>query len=450
MDAQGGVHAAFSGYSVDPNTSTYPVYYLYCAANCADPANWVWTRVGQVGMGASDCDGVRLGLDPQGRPRLMWYYLSSPLAAQGTWHYAECNANCTNAGSWADYAVVDVDPYRGFPGKGRYFALDPQGRPHFIYRDLTGTYYALCDGNCASGGQWRAFRLNESLHLYDASLAFSSSGMARLAYRTGNYLAYYEYVGDANYAVDPANSWSGGLFFTLGSEPMYSLRLDAQNRPRLAIYTNGRLSYAWCQSGCGTVGNWSTYSLGLPSEYGKDVDLAIDAQGRPHLAYNVDGAGSSSVYGLGYARCTGNCETTNSTWETIIVDDADHLDTVAPIPAKPGCQSSWLHVGLSPSLGIDAAGNARIAYNTQHYQGITCGLHMDVTLVRLAAIDGGGITPPPTRKPPIVPPTVVPKPTFQLTPVLTGTPPTPTRTQTPRPSPSGKTHIPMVLAGWRK
>lgn len=70
--------------------------------------------------------------------------------------------------------------------------------------------------------------------------------MARLAYRTGNYLAYYEYVGDANYAVDPANSWSGGLFFTLGSEPMYSLRLDAQNRPRLAIYTNGRLSYAWC------------------------------------------------------------------------------------------------------------------------------------------------------------------------------------------------------------
>lgn len=434
VDDDGGVHAALSGFTpiTFNGVTLYPVYYGYCAEDCANPASWSWTIAGQVGMGASDCDGVRLALDPQGRPRLMWYYLESPLASVGYWEYAECNANCLDNASWTVADAITVNPL-AFPGKGRYFALDPQGRPRFIYREVNawagraGTYYRFCNANCADGGTWSEYRLNESF-LYDASLAFNASGLARLAYRTGDYLAYYE-------NLDGANAWSGGFFFNLGVDASFSLRLDSHDRPRLAIFngssgtapTTDRLSYAWCQTGCDSVGNWTLQDLGLPEDYGKDVDMVLDAQDRPHLAFNVDYIGSPSVYGLGYARCTANCESSAATWQAAMVETSDELDATQPIPpATQGCYSYWLETGKRPSLAVDAAGNVRIGYNCVHYQGggACSRVDPDIRLVRLAIMDGdddgdGG----------------------SPTPTVTRTPP---RIVTPRPDQTEQLHVPVI------
>jgi len=419
VDAAGGVHAAMSGYTAVPG-NIYPVYYGYCAENCADAASWGWTIAGQVGMGASDCDGVRLALDPQGRPRLMWYFLASPIGDDpGYYEYAECDANCLDNASWKVVDAITVNPV-AFPWRGRYFALDPQGRPRFVYREVnawegrTGTYYRYCDANCAdeTDGTWHEYRLNEEF-LSDTSLAFTSSGLARLAYRTGDYLAYYE-------NLDGANSWSGGFFFDLGSGASFALRVDSQDRPRLAIYNgyrdggpdDDRLSYAWCQTGCDVVENWNVHDLGLPEDYGKDVDLVLDAQDRPHLAYNVDYIGSPSVAGLGYARCSDGCETDAPSWQAGMIETSDALDAAEPIPpTTQGCYSFWLDVGERPSLAIDAAGNVRIGYNCVHYQGggACSRVDDDIHRVRLAAMDtddgggddgggdDGGNTPPPDQ-----------------------------------------------------
>jgi len=396
VDAAGGVHAAMSGYTAVPGTSIYPVYSGYCASGCADAAHWQWAVIGQVGLGASDIGVVRLALDPQGRLRLMWFYLASPLANQGTWHYAECDASCSEVGSWTDYAVVDVNSL-GSPGEGRYFALDHLGRPHFVYLDLNGshkgTFHAFCDANCANGGEWREYRLNEG-YQYNSSLVFTSSGLARLAYRTGDYLAYYE-------NLDGENTWGGGFFFDLGYDASFSLRLDSQDRPRLAIYSgyqdgepdNDQLSYAWCQDGCDVATSWSEYRLGLPDDFGMDVDLVLDAQDRPHVAFHTDYIGSPGIYGLGYARCVGGCESGSPIWRGVIVDTPEHLDQVAPMPAEEGCEPGWLYIGVRPSLAVDVSGQVHIGYDCQHYQGITCDAHNDVNLVRLASVDSS-YTPP--------------------------------------------------------
>ena len=230
VDANGGVHAAMSGFTPLTDTTIYPVYYGYCAADCAGAGSWAWTIVGQVGLGASDVAGVRLALDPQGRPRIMWFYLAGPIGDDpGYWEYAECDDNCLENASWTVVDVVTVNPVAS-PGDGHYFALDHLGRPRFIYREIdayagrTGTYYRYCDADCTEEGTWFERRINTEL-LYDPSLAFTSTGQPRIAYRTGDQLAYVE-------SSNGGQTWSGDLFYTLGSGATFTLRLDAQNRPR--------------------------------------------------------------------------------------------------------------------------------------------------------------------------------------------------------------------------
>ncbi|MHB0875579.1 MAG: hypothetical protein ACYC5O_06010, partial [Anaerolineae bacterium] len=155
----------------------------------------------------------------------------------------------------------------------------------------------------------------------------------------------------------------------------FRLALDVSDRPRLALYT-GQLStppavtpkslyYLWCNSGCGdaAVAAWDGYSVGLPDDVGAGVDLAMDLQNRPHLAYE------DPTLGLGYARCTSGCETANPVWQTSVVDGNSALDLSEPVPLLSGCTQRHWYAGKNPSLALDAAGNPRIGFEAEHLQG---------------------------------------------------------------------------------
>ncbi|CAG0935029.1 hypothetical protein TFLX_03853 [Thermoflexales bacterium] len=400
VDAAGGVHLGFSAYTA--MGGAWPAYYAYCAANCQNAANWTTTIVGDLGTWGGS---TRLILDAAGHPRLLWFNETS-ISGPGVFQYAECNTACTNAANWTRVNAATTSSVAGSSYFSRYFVLDQQGHPRFIYTDTDashpGTYYAYCDTGCStSSTNWHEVQISSAYLLYEFSLVFDSNNGIHLAYRDAT--AYPDTLG---YGVCTSNctnadNWNSITLTDLGSGAAFSLRVDTQRRPRLAFYTgylgsgnpaNNLVEYVWCNTTCLQIANWDSYAVGLPASYGAEVDLALDQQNRPHLAYYVDDV-VHSAYGLGYATCTTDCETQSAAWQAQFVETSNELDASDPIPIQSGCSiSSWLEVGHTPVLALDAGGNPRIGYTAQHYQGGTCTIHSDMRLVRFAR--AGNSTPP--------------------------------------------------------
>jgi hypothetical protein len=122
--------------------------------------------------------------------------------------------------------------------------------------------------------------------------------------------------------------------------------------------------------------------LGLPFTHGEaGVDLALDSQDRPRLAYH---APLAAGYGLYYAWCNTNCEASAQGWQEQEVEPSEQVNQELPIPPSAGCSfplcdpprppctiSSWNN-GVRPAQGLDPAGNPRLAYDTDHEQGGSC------------------------------------------------------------------------------
>ncbi len=394
VDATGGIHMGFTAYT--SVGGAWPAYYAYCASNCATAANWTTIVVGDVGTWGGY---TRLALDAAGQPRLLWFNETS-ISGPGVFQYAECNSACTNPASWTKINAASTASVVG-PSYSRYFALDQQGHPRFIYTDTdsyhSGTYYAYCDSACSTAAaNWHEVQISNAYLLYEFSLVFDTANGVHLAYRdaTGSpdSLGYAE----CSTTCSNAANWNSTSLIDLGSGAAFSLRVDAQHRPRLAFYTgylgasdpnNRVLVYAWCNTACTQDSNWDNYALGLPAYYGAEVDLALDQQGHPQVAYYVDDV-SNSIYGLGYAACTANCETQSAAWQAQMVETSDELDASDPVPVKSGCSiSSWLEVGRVPLLALEAGSHPRIGYTAQHYQGGTCTIQSDLRLVRFALVN---------------------------------------------------------------
>jgi hypothetical protein len=232
--------------------------------------------------------------------------------------------------------------------------------------------------------------------LYEFSLVFDTANGVHLAYRNAaNFPDTLDYAECAS-GCGTASNWKSVTLTDLGSGEALSLGVDGSNRPRLAFYTgyvgsgdpdNDLLVYAWCDTTCTQDASWDNSTVGLPADYGAEVDLVLDQQGHPHLAFYVDDV-SGSNYGLGYAACTANCETQAAAWQAQMAETADDLDASDPVPVTSGCSISiWLEVGRSPSLALDTSGRPRLGYTAKHYQGGTCTVHSDMQLVHFASVN---------------------------------------------------------------
>ena len=392
VDASGGMHAAYVHFV--PGAEHPPAVYTSCsggAARCADAANWRSVQLADLAR------EVQLQLTPAGQPRLLIVTDSAVYANGKDYWYAACDAGCENQAQWSltrvaashGTAVTDFDEEAR---PQRYFALDPQGRPRFLYRDRNyfyrepdhlGTYYVACDANCTDAANWTETRLNfmiqEDFRFVEESwwhpaLAFTSTGQPRViaelyaknedGSEAPSGLYYFECDG----GCDSRAGWSRFWVLELGSGPSpysgWDLELDAANRPHIALFTadgaqhqiDHELIYLRCDGDCLADSGWKGTTLGLPVTDGQAPDLELDKQARPRIAY---GAGRGD---LGYAWCDSACETSDTQWKSKVVETAEAMEAANPQALPLHCDNDLWH-GARPVLALDAAGSPRIAYD---------------------------------------------------------------------------------------
>ena len=361
VDGSGGIHLAFYN---DAN-----IYYAHCAVNCSDPANWLELPLFAAGNYPS-LDKPTLGVDASGRPRLMWY---ADYSGDDNYYYAECNANCTDsAANWASVAVASLGGY-DYPHNVRYAALDTQGRPRLVYEMSNypdyGFNYLTCDAGCTTASNWQTTAVTTPNLQPDMNLqlVFDQNSRPRvLGYDDDNSVLVYA---ECNSDCSTAANWGSVALFDVGYyfDYDFALRLDAGGHPRIAYYlkdssNNVLLYYAWSNANSLTITGWSSYSLNYLTNDELSLDLALDSQGRPSVAFATD------ELDLSYVTCTANCETTSSTWQQQFIETSDDLNASDPIATNPGCLSStWMVIGY-PSLALDAANNPNVSYWVRHGQ----------------------------------------------------------------------------------
>lgn len=401
VDGQSGIHVVFTIYTGTDDHGQQPATYAYCPSDCANKASWSFTRLGDAVQDA------RLALDPNGRPRLILFGpVYDPDWPRMRYQYAACDSGCTNSANWTITTVatpIEPTATREY-NNNRYFALDRQGRPAFIYTDTIqnnhpGTFYMSCQAGCTNVNNWIETTLTTGALFDKPSLAFTPSGRPRLAFgfvdENSDLLLSYAQCDQG--CTDGAN-WSGTPLVQIHGSAKYSLAVDSNGGSRMAVYSgsygyapfqDNQLFYLWCDSQCSTAQGWFFHNTGMSFGSGDGVDLVLDGLDRPRLSFETSGQG------LGYAWCDTGCQSDNPVWQHREVESQASLaDDYEVLPIHRCTVSTWFN-GQRSSLALDPAGNPRIAYDAQHWWYGTedvggvptpCN-YQDVTVTRISILD---------------------------------------------------------------
>lgn len=385
IDGSGGYHAAYVHYV--PEVERPAAVYAYCSGTaCKDKANWR-----EVAL-LDKTREVQVAVTAAGQPRLLIVTSSDVYNGGKDYHYAECNANCTDRTSWKVTRVFSSWGTDTFDTSNdrvpqRSFALDPQGRPRFFYQDRNyfykepdhyGAFYAYCNTNCTIAANWRETEVGRFIN-YDAevfkepSLTFTSTGQPRVVSRVfaknadgsnaPDGLYYYE----CNGGCDQTANWKRTFLIPAGNGsypfPGWDIELDAQNRPRVVIFTGAdidpeqyerHLLYLWCDGDCTNPDNWFFNSLGHDRDDGEAPDLELNPQDQPRVAW-IDDTGN-----LGYSWCNANCQSDTPQWQGKVIETEATWRQEFPQAIPLNCEAD-LWTGIAPVLKLDGAGNPRIA-----------------------------------------------------------------------------------------
>ncbi|HWQ14453.1 MAG TPA: hypothetical protein VNL77_16755 [Roseiflexaceae bacterium] len=420
IDAAGGMHAAYAYFTA--HVEHPPAVYTYCpgpASACATPAGWSAVQLGDL------ANEVQLALTPAGQPRLLIVTSSTVFPGGKDYYYAACDAGCTSQAGWTltlilstdGTAIQDVNNDR-LPQ--RSFALDPQGRPRFVYQDRNylhaepdhiGAYYAWCDEQCTDAANWFEVRIGRAIEeqfrrdyeIFDTpALAFTADGSPRLVARVFGFnedgsaapSGLYYFACDA--ACDTHEGWQRVFLLDTGGgsfpHPTWDLALTADGRPRIALFTGdglqqdeieNRLLYLWCDEICLDQAGWFFNFVGLARGSGQSADLELDGAGRPRTAW------ITSLGDLGYAWCNTACETDQAQWQQQVVETEAMLKQEFPQAIPPHCDTdTW--EGLAPALALDGQGSPRITYdvsvNARCYYDDTPGDPTDPPVIRFEPV----------------------------------------------------------------
>lgn len=383
VDAQGGSHMAYRYYV--PAAEHPQVVYAYCpppASGCGDPAKW--SRVALY----DGVEEVQLELTPAGKPRLL-VLIGASQGQDAFFAYAECDASCLSVDGWNAIGVQtkrDVigtvpNPYT----PRRYFELDPQGRPRFVYYDANyaaepdhaGGFYLWCDAACTTEGSWSEIRFTQELpgqfetrreSLSEPVLKFTHDGRPRILAQLNpirdpdTELRFDLYYIGCDSACESPDSWRRVQLIERGSgyEPAWDLELDpATDSPRAVSYQSGqrKLLYHQCDGDCFSPGSWQTLLL-RDDGWGMGADLKLDRQGRPRLAL------LNTARGLGVLACDRDCAQVAS-WRERFAETLADLDKAYPIARPVTCNNGLWYV-YAPSLALDPAGNASVIYDAAY------------------------------------------------------------------------------------
>jgi hypothetical protein len=198
-------------------------------------------------------------------------------------------------------------------------------------------------------------------------LVFTADGRPRVFAQDGGTFADPEskliYL-ECNRECDSGANWrrSDPIVGTGNGSEVYgwSAAIDAQGRPRLAIYPRGGpFIYAWCAAACTSADNWAGDTLDFGQGSGASAAIALDAQGRPRIAFR-DGAAN-----LGYAWCDADCEGEGAQWKKLLAEDSNSILEELNVPILPTCVRGGWFGGMRISLALDAAGNPRIGSDAE-------------------------------------------------------------------------------------
>jgi hypothetical protein len=372
IDPANGIHVAYSSRSGDASI------YGYCPSACT-----ATDKITTLSINGAVFGVVYLALTPAGQPRLL---LTEDVSGSPNYRYAECNANCTNGASWSISGRLGEGSYSSSDIEASHpFALDAQGRPRFSYsislpNGTLETYLVSCDTDCLTSGNWSQVKVGDE-YRDNLWLEIDPNGLPRLAYAAKVTDAQFNVTDRLHYLECASASCD------MHAEPVelqifqgrgvFSMKLDAAGHPRIAENPGwDRIFYAACDANCGSAGQWIYQDIGLPDtlnghflmqgELG--VDLTLDAQGRPRIAYH-----SGFIGELGFAWCDANCTDGTQYWHYDVIGSRADSDAELGhirlrcdncVPRLPDCVSDW-DVGYWPRLAVAANGDLRVVYESQ-------------------------------------------------------------------------------------
>lgn len=314
LDSQGHAHISYL------NEDTHEVRYAY-----QDGEGW---QIERVDNGFARM--TSLALDALGRPHIA-YWAGAP-------DYDLRHATRDTQG-WQVETVDDQSDIGSAPS----IAVDSQGGIHIAYQE---GYFEDLRYAVNHGAGWQLETVDsEGYTGYSASLTLDSSGRPHISYVRKDYRqdwgeVRYAKLGDAGWQREIANLGSDRMGFT-------SLALDGIGKPCIA-HTDAQASrgsgsllvacrqFPGDDSGAQPAA-WLVEVVDQEEIIGQESSLAIDALGRPHLAYT--GRGLTYAWSAGLPEMIAG-QTVTPAWQRESVDSR----------------------GKSPSLAIDAAGVPHLAY----------------------------------------------------------------------------------------
>jgi hypothetical protein len=400
VDAQNGAHLVYvytdQLIGPDPDGSSNPTaaVYRYCQTDCETAQNWASVTLGEA------VSEAQIALTADGQPRLLLLARAGEAAAPADRYlYAECNEGCTSQDGWRLSPIVTVpndlswhwiddpesmDDVARETQPRRYFALDPMGRPRFIYYHYNaeadaqgvGAYYAACEQECTKSANWTHTRVTEVTDwsgtleweiLERPALAFTADGSPRLlaALLPLGILRFpglYYLACDVDCA-DGANWQKVQVGNSDDVNGYWDLAVDPAGRPHLALasWWQEGFRYGWCDANCLDTASWQYTQW--PDLDVQDPDLEVDAQGQPRVAYQTteyDETGNNPVDSLYYLWCNGDCRAPNAQWQRVRIETSDHLRAEWSQSVPPACADGDWYPQV-PSLALGPAGAPRIA-----------------------------------------------------------------------------------------
>jgi len=266
------------------------------------------------------------------------------------------------AGGW----LIEVVDSPGFVRGDTSLALDSSGNLHLVYFNALSSMVRYGTRR-AAGGPWNLSDIDRGLDEGHNRLAVDRFGVVHLVYVSDN--------GTLRYARRTTGFWTREIVDPFVLLARYaSIAVDGNGRPHLAYYGNGRLRYAF-RSG----GFWSTEVVDLRDFVGWFASIGTDPSGEPHIAYY-----DSIRRSLNYAVRSGTAWSTevvdaagDAGWDVSLLVDRDgvsHISYYARISAdlryatgQPGGWDIQVAdepgvVGWSSSVALDPAGLPRITY----------------------------------------------------------------------------------------
>jgi hypothetical protein len=227
---------------------------------------------------------VQVATTSDGQPRLL---IESDGAEGGTaFTYAECDSDCGNRANWRLAPLVTAKriPWQQPSPSTRHggpLRSTRRGRPQFIYSDRNyfvepdhyGTFWMSCKANCSDPTAWvetdLARHKDYDTEVFDApSLVVDALGRPRLVARIFGWNEDGTDAPDGLYYLacdtgcrDVANwnrVWVTGVGTGSYPSPTWSLALDTEGRPRVALFAGAEmeqadlshtLMYIWCDAG---------------------------------------------------------------------------------------------------------------------------------------------------------------------------------------------------------